>query len=178
MDERRVMEQIRIATLEVFSIMLGMKLTPGESYVLPRAPAPKAGVVSFIGLAGNWVGMGSIVCSPGFACQAANALLMAEYTAINEEVLDATAEITNMVIGSMKTALEAEVGVMGLSIPTVIYGWNFVTRMMSSHEWIIAPFLYGGESFEVHLCLAPKSGIDVLSRASLAEQHREVPTRL
>ena len=34
-------------------------------------------------------------------------MLMTESTAVNEEVLDAVAEMTNMIIGSVKTDLES-----------------------------------------------------------------------
>ena len=55
-------------------------------------------------------------------------LLITEYAAINEDVLDSVAEVTNMIIGNVKTALEDRLGAMGLSTPTVIYGRNFQTR--------------------------------------------------
>ena len=52
-------------------------------------------------------------------------MLMTEASAVNEEVLDAMAELTNMVIGNVKTKLESQLGPLGLSIPTVVYGRNF-----------------------------------------------------
>ena len=89
---------------------------------------PSSGVVSLIGLAGAWVGSGSLACSASCAAKIASALLMTPYTAIDEDVLDAVAEVTNMIIGNVKTALESRLGAMGLSTPTVIYGRNFQTR--------------------------------------------------
>jgi chemotaxis protein CheX len=44
---------------------------------------------------------------------------MTEASSVDEDVLDAVAEITNMIIGSVKTDLEGELGPLGLSIPTV-----------------------------------------------------------
>ncbi len=55
-------------------------------------------------------------------------MLMTEAPSVNEDVLDAVAELTNMIIGSVKTDLESQLGPLGLSIPTVVFGRNFRTR--------------------------------------------------
>ena len=80
---------------------------------------------------------------------------MAPYDAINEDVLDAVAEVTNMIIGNVKTELEARVGPMGLSTPTVIYGRNFQTRSSGNQEWTVVPFTLDGERLCVQVCIAP-----------------------
>ena len=74
---------------------------------------------------------------------------------MNEDVLDAVAEVTNMIIGNVKTALEDRLGAMGLSTPTVIYGRNFQTRSAGNQEWTVVPFLLEGERMCVQMCLAP-----------------------
>ena len=79
-------------------------------FVEKEEAAPASGVVSLIGLAGAWVGSGSLSCSADFACKIASQLLMTEYTADHEDVLDAVAEVTNMIIGNVKTALEKPPG--------------------------------------------------------------------
>lgn len=179
MNQELIMEKIRAATLEVFSMMLGMELTPGKPYVSASAMSPKAGVLSFIGLAGSWIGTGGIACSPQFACDAASALLMIDApSAVNEDVLDAVAELTNMTIGNTKTLLEPEFGQMGLSIPTVIFGRNFMSRTAGPHEWVVVPFYYGEETIDVQICLTAHSESDALSKASVAEQQRVAAVRL
>jgi chemotaxis protein CheX len=132
-----------------------MELTAGESYVDTAGLLSSNGVVSFIGLAGDWAGTGTIHCSPTFACSMAGALMMSEYAAVDEEVLDAVAEVTNMIIGNVKTALEERLGPMGLSIPTVVFGRNFTSRTVGKQEWSVVPFSCGDERLEVQVCLAP-----------------------
>lgn len=144
------------ATNEVFNTMLALEVSPGEARVERSALAPTAGILSFIGLAGAWAGTGSIACSATFACRISGALLMTEYDAVNEEVLDAVAEVTNMIIGNVKTLLEQELGPMGLSIPTVIYGRNFSSRTNSPGSWIVVPFKCGEDEMQVQLCLVPQ----------------------
>jgi chemotaxis protein CheX len=146
---------ITTASTDVFSMMLGVDMVSTESFVQTTATAPAAGVVSLVGLAGDWIGTGSISCSSAMACRLSSLMLMAEYSSINEEVLDAIAELTNMIIGNVKTSLEERLGPMGLSVPTVIFGKNFQTRNASSHEWVVVPFRYEGECLHVQLCLQP-----------------------
>ena len=71
-----------------------------------QTPEANDGVVSFIGLAGSWAGSGSLACSPAMACRICSQMLMTESQAVDDEVLDAVAELTNMIIGSVKTDLE------------------------------------------------------------------------
>ena len=151
-----IVAAIEAATAEVFSTMLGMEVA--SSGVLTEqtvAAAPAGGVVSLIGLAGSWTGTGSLSCTGHFACKLSSQFLMAEYHAVDEEVLDALAEITNMIIGNVKTALEEKIGPMGLSTPTVIFGRNFQTRSARIHDWTVVRFDCGEDQIYVQMCLAP-----------------------
>jgi chemotaxis protein CheX len=147
------------STGEVFSTMLGTELPTGEvtveGTVEGGASEPSDGVVSFIGIAGSWAGTGSLICSAALACRICAAMLMTEAPSVNEDVLDAVAEITNMIIGGVKTDLEAELGPLGLSIPTVVFGRNFKTRSAAAAEWIHVRFLWDGEPLRIKMCLAP-----------------------
>lgn len=153
--QEELAEAIRKATDDVFTTMLNLTVQPGDVFVEKEEAVPTSGVVSLIGLAGSWVGSGSLACSAGFAAQIASALLMTPYEAINEDVLDAVAEVTNMIIGNVKTMLEDRLGAMGLSTPTVIYGRNFQTRSTGSQEWTVVPFLLGEDRMCVQVCIAP-----------------------
>ncbi|HUA87681.1 MAG TPA: chemotaxis protein CheX [Bryobacteraceae bacterium] len=151
-----IVAAIRAATGEVFSTMLALEIAPEEVLLESAlAASPKSGLVSLIGVAGSWSGTGSLACTGAFACTLASSLLACSYDSVNEEVLDAVGEITNMIIGNVKTALEEKVGEMGLSTPTVIFGRNFQTRSARVHEWTVVPFRCGEEVMYVQLCLAP-----------------------
>ncbi len=165
MIEQQLVEQwVRAATDEVFATMLGLQLEAGKAGVEPVAAGPTDGVVSLIGFAGALVGTGCVWCGAPLACRLAGALLMAEPApeAVNEEVLDAIAELTNMIIGNVKTALEERAGPMGLSIPTVVFGRNFTTRMAGKEDWIVMPFRCGGEPLEIRVFLTkPREAVPV-----------------
>ena len=159
MSQSKIVEAIRGATVEVFSTMLTLQLEIGEPYTEVVPAAPSEGVVSLVGLAGTWVGTGSVSCSAQLACRISSQMLMTELTAVDGEVLDAVAEVTNMIIGNVKTVLEGELGPMGLSIPTVIFGKNFTTRGAGNGYWTVLPFRCGEESMEVKVCLEPSKQV-------------------
>jgi chemotaxis protein CheX len=80
---------------------------------------------------------------------------MQEYPSVTDEVLDAVAEMTNMIIGNLKNSLENKLGQMGLSIPAVVFGRNFATRRSGKESWYVIQFAVDGERFDVQLCIAP-----------------------
>jgi chemotaxis protein CheX len=149
---------ITTSAQEVFSTMLGMEVV-SEEIPVPKAVAgtPAAGIISLIGITGPWAGTGSLSCNAEFACLLASKLLMDNYSEVNDEVLDAVAEITNMIIGNVKTTLEQKVGDLGLSTPTVIYGLNFQTRSAQTHKWVGVKFACDALVLSVLMCLVEAS---------------------
>jgi chemotaxis protein CheX len=154
-------KQIESAALNVFETMLGIKLEPGEARQENAEAGPTNGVVAVVGLAGRYSGIGSITCSIPAACVAAEAMLMTPYETVNEDVLDAVGELANMIIGNIKTNLEAEIGEMGLSTPTVIHGENVRTRVSGSHKWTMVPFKFNGHEVLVQMMITENASAPV-----------------
>ncbi len=155
MEQEKVNSLVQKAAKDVFSTMLGLEIEAGQCYTEKGTPAESQKVVALIGLAGQWIGTGVIGCSPEFACRMASLMLMAEYQAVNEDVLDAMAEMSNMIFGSVKTELEEHLGALGLSIPTVIFGRNFATRSVGQQAWTVFPLKAGTDEVELRFCLMP-----------------------
>jgi chemotaxis protein CheX len=141
--------------MDVFSTMLGMEVAAGDPFVERVPPIPTEGVVALVGLAGQWVGTGSLFCSAAFACRISSQMLMTEIESVGEDVLDALAEVTNMIIGNVKTGIEEHLGPMGLSIPTVVFGRNFTARSAGEGEWTVFPFFNGEDRLDVKIYLVP-----------------------
>jgi chemotaxis protein CheX len=157
---RLISESIRHSMHEAFATMLNVTLEKGEVLDPSTAPEeslpePHEGIMSFIGLTGAWVGTGTIICPAKMACRICSQMLLTESKSVDEEVLDAIAELTNIVIGSVKNDLEHELGPLGLSIPSVIFGRNFKTKNTAQVERVIERFHWEGEMLLVKLCLAP-----------------------
>ncbi len=145
---------VQDATVEVFSMMLGVDVSQCSARRQEEANSIGDGVVSLIGLAGPWVGTGSVICSAPFACRVSEALVGLKAATVDHDVLDAFGEVTNMIVGNVKTRLEELAGPLGLSIPTVVYGRNFAARTMGSTSWTVVRFQCEDETFEVQICLA------------------------
>ncbi|MGC2660568.1 MAG: chemotaxis protein CheX [Bryobacteraceae bacterium] len=148
---------VRDTTSHVFSTMLDLHVTQISAKVETRATVPTEGIVAMVGMAGAVSGNGCVCFSKTFACQTASRFLMAEYDEVNDEVLDAAAEISNMIIGGLKTSLEDEMGPMGLSVPTVVFGDKYVTRSPSLGQRMVLTFLCEElkEEFSILICLIP-----------------------
>jgi CheY-specific phosphatase CheX len=161
MDQEILVYYARNAVEEVFGMMIGLPATAGAVYTEAAAPAEADGIITLIGLAGPWIGAGSIRCSATLACKLASSMLMEEFSAVNKDVLDAMGEITNMVFGNVKTVLEGHLGAMGLSIPTVVSGQNVSTNTPGEQVWNVIPYEVESEKMDVKICLSPndeKSG--------------------
>ena len=78
---------------------------------------------------------------------------MAEYPEINDEVLDAIAELANMIVGNVKVALEDRLGPMGLSTPVMISG-DFETRVVGNPAWVTVPFECDAGNMTVQIVLS------------------------
>jgi chemotaxis protein CheX len=174
LDQECVEQAIRAATEEVFATMLGAAIDLDES----AKDDPGGGLMALVGLTGSWSGAGTLLCSPSLANHAASAMFMSEPAAdpnaINDEVLDTVAELTNMVVGNIKNSLETHLGTMAISIPSVIYGRNFHFKSLTGRVIASMAFRWNGEPLEVKVVLAPSSeneGHSRLRSAVLALSH-------
>lgn len=157
LKEEEIVAIIREATDAVFSTMLCLPAAPQRVRRESGDPVPVNGVIAMVGIAGTWTGMGQIYCSTELACQLAGALLMSEYAAVDEDVLDAMAEVANMIIGNVKTSLEAHLGGLALGVPTVLFGRNYQARTPGVPDWTVVPFASGEHTMEIRFCLMPSS---------------------
>jgi len=171
LDKDKVIKSICTATEQVFSTMMTLEVVPEAPYEEANSTGNVDGVVAMIGLAGSWVGGGVIHCDARLARTLYTHMLMmegeAESDAVNADVLDAVAEIANMIIGNVKNDVEEDLGVIGMGIPSVVFGRNFATRSAGTN-WIVVPFVCGDAHLWVKFCLTPPTsyagGPEILGR--------------
>jgi len=156
-DQDLLVRSITEAAAEVFSTMLDMDIR--FTGVAGETRAPELGIISLVGITGEWGGSGVFCCSPVLADVLCSRMLGTELSdgapVINEEVLDVVAEITNMMIGNVKTSLETITGPLAISVPTVIHGRNFEFRNAAGLRAAALSFAAEDHRFEVRLSLAP-----------------------
>jgi len=167
MEREEIVNEIRTAAEEVFQTMLGSELRFVESHYDKGPSHPLDGVICLIGMAGVWTGTGTISCSAETACQIAAKMLMSEYSVVDAEVLDAVAEVANMILGNVKTAMERVLGPMGMSIPTAIFGKNFLAKSFGGESWNVVVFDFEGQRLEVKMFLKPAATAPVTGTGKL-----------
>ncbi len=107
------------ALKNTFRTMLSCEARRGQVAVKQDSRAAHE-VSGVIGLSGRAVGTVVVSFSTQVALKAASTMLMTEATKIDEEVLDAVGELTNMVAGAAKAELEEYS--LSVSLPSVITG--------------------------------------------------------
>jgi CheY-specific phosphatase CheX len=156
-DEDLLVRSVTEATTEVFSTMLDMGIR--FTGLAGDARAPELGIISLVGITGDWGGSGVFCCSPVLAAVLCSRMLGTELIpgapSIDEEVLDVVAEITNMSVGNIKNGLEPITGPLAISVPTVIHGRNFEFRNSAGLRGAALKFEADDQAFEVRISLAP-----------------------
>jgi len=152
-----VIHWVQEATKQVFATMLDLEIKCGAVRSDHRTSVQSAGIMTMVGMAGGVSGSGCLCFSKRFACRLASRFLMSEYREVDDDVLDAAAELGNMVVGGLKTFLEEKSGPMGLSVPTVVCGENYLTRTAPTGDRLVLDFTCGEggeqERFTVTVCL-------------------------
>ncbi|MGA8596728.1 MAG: chemotaxis protein CheX [Bryobacteraceae bacterium] len=170
-------EVLENMTKQVFSTMLGMEIE--DSLIEPddTPVIPDAGIVAMVGIAGAVSGNVCIRISNQLSCRLASALLMMECEEVNADVLDAIAEIANMIVGGLKTDLENRFGAMGLSLPTVISAEKYIARRPPMGDRFTLSFgcVHDGirEPFMMQMCLIKEKNSNSYLK-ELAELHSKL----
>jgi chemotaxis protein CheX len=141
-------EALQEVVPNIFLTMAEMDVQLGAEYINRHGAGSGRKVAGIIGWVGNWNGTGIFECSPEVACQLTNAMLGTQADSLNEDTLDAVAELTNIIFGSMKTRLESKLGVTGLSTPTVIFG-NDVGMRSSGDAFTVIPIQIGEDCIQL-----------------------------
>ena len=133
---------------DTFSTMLDTKIkrTGLELMENNQALHPVSGI---IGVSGKAIGTIVLSLSTASALKAASTMLMVEKTAIDDEVLDAVGELTNMVTGGAKAQLEAFS--LTMSLPNVLMGEGCRIHFPNNAHPIAIPFAcpWGALSLQV-----------------------------
>lgn len=124
----------------VLETMAMVKVVPGSPII--KSDHKVLGVVTgVIGLAGqNGSGMLCVSFQEKTILKIMSNMLMTEFTSINDEVVDAVGEITNIVCGDLKRQL-SEISIMiGMSTPLVLCGQNMKLHERATRKTVVLPF--------------------------------------
>ncbi|WP_186775406.1 chemotaxis protein CheX [Rubripirellula tenax] len=106
------------STFDVFKTMLNVEVTSDDA--VPSNQQIFCSVSGTIGLTGSIAGDVIVCLDESLAMHVTGAMLGQAYTEIDDDVIDAVGELTNMIAGSAKGRLEQYD--LSLALPTVILG--------------------------------------------------------
>ena len=141
------------ATVEIFTSMVMLEVTPGEPLAVDGTPTPlKSSLTGIVGFDGKYNGVLAIHTPYGVARSITASFLGMEVDEINEDVQDSIGELTNMLAGNIKPILSANGKDINLSIPSTVHGEEYTFPVAEGTEQrIIVPFTLEAETFLVEL---------------------------
>jgi len=146
LTEDDVRASIAEITKGVFSTMVMLDVTDEPPLTEPVKCFHET-LTSMVGLAGSYSGILAVHAPKSLALRITSNMLGMEVSEIDEDVNDAMGEIANMIGGDVKHIFSPKGADINLSIPTVIYGSDYVLESMSSAESLVIPFDCGGDRF-------------------------------
>lgn len=144
------------AVAAVFGTMLNLPVhEESEGVPEPEGEPHLAGSVGFIGVL---TGVVFVYSTVSFARKVTRGMLGPETVIIGEEMVnDAFGELTNMIVGHIKSRLGDRGMSCILTIPSILRGSNFTIEPTSSTRRRISTFLCGGDRVVVEVLLKPNS---------------------
>jgi len=141
-------EIVQVSAIQVFEMMVSLPIT-ATTWSVHENLKSFDGVVGMITFTGDWIGAGLFCCNEELACLFGSKMLMIDVAQVDADVLDGVGELSNMILGSVKEALEKRTGPLALGIPAVVYGKNFLARPGVHSAWIETLFEHEGHEFSV-----------------------------
>ncbi len=135
----------------VFELMLNTHLerqSPRLS-TADRQP-PASAVASIIGITGQANGCVALCFPAEPAIELASRFLGVQVRRIDDEAVDALAELANMVAGSAKSKFDLDPPPK-LSLPTVVIGRSYEMKRPTSAPWIEIPFCFDAGAFTMNV---------------------------
>lgn len=135
------------ATINVISTMAAIKPEVGAPS-LKKGKATWGVVTGMIGLAG-YQASGNMILSfdSGSILKIVSSMLMEEFTEVDDQVVDAVGELTNMISGGAKKELN-EIGFFfEMASPIVVTGQGVEIKQLTEHPVITVPFKLEQGSF-------------------------------
>jgi CheY-specific phosphatase CheX len=112
-----VIGAIEAATQEVFSLMIGVEVS--KTLDPPLITLDSGSICSGFTLSGALRGFASVSYSMALAQWITAQMLSEESAGSEQQVLDASGEVANMIVGNVKNTLENHLGAIQISTPEV-----------------------------------------------------------
>ena len=140
-------------TINVISTMARVRPIPGRPYVKTERGG-FGDVTGLIGLTGKGRrGSFAVSFTKSCICHVVSSMFGDEISEINDDILDAVGEITNMVSGGARAELDRNGHSFEMTFPTLITGRNYDVQHRSNSPVVVVPFRTEGGEFIVEVCM-------------------------
>ena len=140
------------ATIHVLKTVAATDASPGKPY-LKKDNIARGDATGIIGLTGETRGTICVSFTEESILAIVSKMFSEEMTEMNEEIRDAVGEISNMISGQARQALEEMGKSLTAAIPTVIMGKKHTLSHMTSYPVIAIPFSTDRGGFTIEVCL-------------------------
>jgi flagellar motor switch protein FliN len=164
-----IRSKVAESVIEVFDTMLSMEIeSAGED---SQDSVGVSRIVGTLNFAGNVIGIFNIQVTTEFARQMSAGLLGSEPEEVEsqEEIKDLIAEISNIVGGNLKSALNDAGHPCVISTPAVTYGTDFSIKSLNMDRFERFAFCHGQNSIFVEIGLKIQEGADDVSQLNSAD---------
>jgi len=141
-----------IATNNVIGIMAHLTAKLGKPY-LKKDDIAKGDVTGIIGITGETNGTISVTFDSESILTIVSNMFGEEITEIDDDVIDAVGELTNMISGQARKELEKVGIIFQAAIPSVISGKNHRIVHIAKGQKIAIPFSIANGKFTIEVCL-------------------------
>lgn len=138
----------------VFSTMLSLK-PKRLSVRISQGSGGTSSLTALIGISGEMHGVVVMRFPPATAIGLAGRMLGSTVDAVNAEVIDAVAELVNMVAGSAKAKFDYDPPLQ-LGLPTVVEGDQYRVKYPSKSVWLEVPFDSEAGQFSMEITFGPE----------------------
>ena len=126
---------------DLFTTMLSCEATRGDVNMTMQNDPPSQSLVAIIGMSGSVRGNVTMIFPGRTAMHLAYRMLGIKISELDQTVMDAIAEMINIVAGGAKAKINGDRGEpANLSLPTVILGRDYKIQHPSWSAWLDIPF--------------------------------------
>jgi len=148
----RIINPFLSAAINVLKTMAGIEPKPGKPFLKMNERA-SGDVSAIISLSGAAYGTMSLTFSESCIMAIVSNLLREKVTEIDDDVLDAVGELTNMICGDARGHLGEEGIRLEAGIPTIVSGKNHLVKHINNGPRLAIPFETPDGPFVVEVIL-------------------------
>jgi len=141
------------ATMHVLKIQASTESSPGSISMKEDKTKHMGDISGVIGLVSNAFSGSVVISFPQRTfLKIMSRMLGEEYTEINKDIQDGAAELTNMIFGQAKIALNEKGFGIHAAIPSVVTGQNHSVQSMADGPQVVVPFETDVGPFFIEIC--------------------------